>query len=204
MDKLRKKLKEEYGVSWSHGWTDIILKDHLYYCVITWNKKQYLHKYLPIISKRFFDQVQQVKAGFNKKRFKYAGKQYFYRGLLRCGTCGLSITPEVHKGHVYYHYTQYNGKHGAEWIREEGVTKQIGIVFKRLQLPEWVLKKIIENLNAVNQDKMDFHNKQYDKLTKKHKTLTNMIDNLYMDRLKGRIIEDEYFQTYFTAISFSI
>ena len=50
----------------------------------------------------------------------------------------------------------------------------------------------------------DFHNKQYDKLTKKHKTLTNMIDNLYMDRLKGRIIEDEYFQTYFTAISFSI
>lgn len=196
LDTLRKKLKEDYGVNWSHGWTDKILKDHFYYGVMTWNKKQYPHKYTPIISKTLFDQVQQIKAGFNKKRFKYAGKPYFYRGLLRCGTCGLSITPEMHKGHVYYHCTQYNGKHGAVWLREEDITEQIGSVFKRLQLPEWVLEKIVENLSTVHQDKMDFHNQQYDKLTKEHKTLTTMMDNLYLDRLKGRITESEHDRFY--------
>jgi site-specific DNA recombinase len=196
MDLLRKKLKEEYGVDWSHGFTDKILKDHFYYGVMTWNKKMYPHKYTPIITKTLFDQVQQIKAGFNKKRFKYAGQPYIYRGLLRCGRCGLSITPEKHKGHVYYHCTEYNGKHGAEWLREEDITKQIGSVFKRLQVPEWVLEKIINNLNEVHQEKMDFHNKQYETLTKEHKTITTMMDNLYLDKLKGRITDDEYDKFY--------
>ncbi len=196
MDLLRKKLKEEYGVNWSHGFTDKILKNHFYYGVMTWNKKMYQHKYPPIITKMLFDQVQQIKTSFNKKRFKYAGKPYIYRGLLRCGHCGLSITPEKHKGHVYYHCTEYNGKHGAKWIREEDITLQIGKVFKRLQVPEWVLEKIVNNLNEVHQDKMDFHNKQYDALTKEQKTITTMMDNLYLDKLKGRITDSEYDKFY--------
>src|SRR3989344_3357509 len=196
MDLLRKKLKEEYGVDWSHGLTDKYLKDPFYYGMMVWNKKMYPHKYPPIITKNLFDQVQKIKAGFNKKRFKFAGLPYMYRGLLRCGHCWLSVTPEKHKGHVYYHCTQYNGKHGAKWLREDTITEQIGNVFKRLQLPDWVLEQIVENLNAVHQDKMDFHNKQYDKLTKEHTTITNMLDNLYLDKLKGRITDDEYDKFY--------
>lgn len=196
IDLLRKKLKEEYGVDWSHGLTDKYLKDPFYYGMMTWNKKLYQHKYPPIISKNLFDQVQQIKAGFNKKRFKFAGLPYFYRGLLRCGHCGLSVTPEKHKGHVYYHCTQHKGKHGATWLREENITEQIGNVFKRLQIPDWVLEKIVENLDNVHKDKMDFHNKQFDKLTKEHKTVTSMLDNLYLDKLKGRITDDEYDKFY--------
>lgn len=196
MDLLRKKLKEEYGVNWSKGFTDKILKDTFYYGVMKWNKKFYPHKYPPIITQTLFDQVQKVKESFNKKRFKFAGLPYIYRGLLRCGHCGLSITPEMHKGHIYYHCTQYNGKHGAEWLREEDITSQLGSVFKRLQLPEWVLEKIIENLNKVHKDKMDFHNQQYEKLTQEHKTITTMLDNLYLDKLKGRITDNEYDKFY--------
>jgi len=59
--------------------------------------KLYPHKYPPIISKDLFNQVQKVKTGFNKKRFKYAGIPFMYRGLLRCAHCGLAITPERHK-----------------------------------------------------------------------------------------------------------
>lgn len=196
LDLLRKKLKEDYGVNWSHGWTDKILKDHFYYGVMTWNKKQYNHKYTPIITKALFDQVQQIKAGFNKKRFKYAGLPYVYRGLLRCGHCGLSITPEKQKGHVYYHCTQYNGKHGAEWLREEEITNQIGSVFKNLQLPEDTLKQVVEALNTTHQSKMDFQNEQFNKLTKERTVTTNMIDNLYLDKLKRRITDDEYDRFY--------
>ncbi len=192
MDLLRNKLKDEYGVNWSKGFIDKVLKDHFYYGIMTWKNKQYKHKYPPIITKDIFDQVQQIKAGFNKKRFKYAGKPYIYRGLLRCGHCGLAVTPEKHKGHVYYHCTQYNGKHGAEWLREEDITEQISDVFKRLQIPDWVLEQVVGNLNNLHHDKMDFHNKQLDKLNEDNKTVTKMMDNLYLDKLKGRITDDDY------------
>ncbi len=37
---------------------------------------------------------------------------------------------------------------------------------------------------------MDFHNQQYEELTKKQKALTTMKDNLYLDKLKGRITDE--------------
>lgn len=196
MDLLRKKIKEEYGIDWSKGMIDKILKDHFYYGVMTWNKKQYHHKYPPIISQALFDQVQQIKAGFHKKKFKYAGLPYIYRGLLRCGHCGLSMTPEKHKGHVYYHCTQYNGKHEAKWLTEDDITSQLGQVFKNLQVPEDVLQQIVDTLNNLHQNKMDFQNKQFDELTKGRKSTTTMMDNLYLDKLKGRITDDNYDRFY--------
>lgn len=192
MDLVCQKLKSEYGLTWSKGFLDKVLKDNFYYGVMTWNKKTYHHKYLPIISKTLFDQVQEIKAGFNKKRFKYAGKPYIYRGLLRCGHCGLAITPEKHKGHVYYHCTQYKGKHGAKWLVEENLTEQIGNVFKRLQVPQNVLEQITDVLKATHESKVDFRDKQYKQLTEEHELYSKRLEKLYMDKLDGRITEDEY------------
>ena len=112
------------------GYIDKVLKNPFYYGIMLVKGKEYPHRYPPIITQALFEQVQQVKDGFNKKRYKYAGMPYIYRGLLRCGECGLAITPEKHKGYVYYHCTQYKGKHGAKWLREEEITEQLGTVFK--------------------------------------------------------------------------
>jgi len=196
MDLLRKKLKEDYGVNWSKGYTDKILKDHFYYGTMTWNKKKYPHKYTQIITQALFERVQQIKAGFNKKRFKYAGKPYHYRGLLRCGHCGLAITPEMHKGHVYYHCTQYNGKHGAQWLREEDITEQIGQVFKRLQIPDEIYEQIVEALKTTHESKIDFRSQQHDQLTKEHELYAKRIEQLYIDRLDGRITDNDYDKFY--------
>ena len=196
MKLLLKKLKEDYGIIWAKGYLDLVLKNPFYYGEMVWGGKRYSHCYEPIITKDLFNQVQQVKAGFNKKPFKYAGLPYMYRGLLRCDHCGLSITPERHKGHVYYHCTQYKGKHGAKWLREEKITKQIGQVFKRLQMPADVLKRLVETLNRVHKEKVEFHSKHFDMLIKRHKELTRMMDNLYEDKLRGSITESKYDRFY--------
>ena len=192
MDLLRQKINTDYGLMWSKGFLDKVLKDHFYYGIMVWKGRMYKHKYQPIISKSLFDQVQQIKSGFNKKRFKYAGKPYIYRGLLRCGHCGLSMTPEKHKGHVYYHCTQYNGKHGAKWLSEEEITRQLGSVFQSIRLDEHTVQKITEALRSVHENKIAFRTKQYDELTKEHELYAQRKEKLYLDRLDGRITEDVY------------
>jgi len=196
MDLLRAKIKEEHGIDWCKAYLDKILKNHFFYGIMVVKGKQYAHRYPCIITKTLFDQVQNVKKSFNKKPVKFAGKPYLYRGLIRCATCDLSITPEKHKGHVYYHCTQYNGHHNAKWLREENITEQLGQVFKSISMPPEIVDEITATLNELHQEKIEFHNKNYDRLIKEQKTTTKMLDNLYLDKLKGSITMNEYDKFY--------
>lgn len=196
MELLRKKINTEYNLNWSKGYLDYMLKQDFYCGIMTWNGVQYPHNYPPLISSNLFKQVQDVKASFNKKQVKYAGKPYIYRGLIRCAECGMAITPEKHKGLIYYHCTQYNGKHGAQWLREEEITRQLEVVFKNLQIPKDILEQLTETLNTVHKDKVEFHAHHFNKLTKEHAQITVMLDNLYLDKLKGSITESAYDKFY--------
>jgi len=192
MELLSKKLNDEHGCSFHKGNLSKVLKNPFYYGIMKVKGQLYPHRYPPLITQDLFNQAQQFKETFNKQPFKYAGKPYIYRGLMRCAHCGLSITPEQHKGHVYYHCTQYNGKHGAKWLREEEITEQLGLVFKNMKMPEEIIHQILDTLNAVHEEKIKFHNKHFDKLTKEQKNLTRMMDNLYRDKLQGRITDSMY------------
>ena len=62
----------------------------------------------PLISKKLFDKVQEVMAKRGKK--KDICKHHFaFLGLLKCASCGCSITAEIQKGHHYYHCTKKKG-----------------------------------------------------------------------------------------------
>ncbi|MCK5632910.1 recombinase family protein [bacterium] len=192
MQLLCKKIETEFSLSWPKGYLGKLLKNPFYHGVMIVKSKMYPHRYPPVISKSLFDEVQSVKNKFKKKSFKYAGLPYFYRGLIKCADCGFSISPERHKGHVYYHCTEYGGKHGAKWIREKDITKQLGELFKSLQMPLNIRNQIVNTLKKVHENKMEFHNSQFNKLTKKQKELTKMMDNLYLDKLKGKIDEKKF------------
>ena len=196
LNLLCQKMKAEYNINWSTGKLDWVLKNKFYYGIMLCNNKEYPHKYPPLITPTLFNQVQEVKASFNKKPIKYAGKPYIYRGLIRCADCDLAITPEKHKGHVYYHCTQYKGKHGAQWVREEEITRQLEVVFQNMKIPNDILEQIAATLNTVHQNKVEFHDQHFDKLMQEHKEIIKMLDNLYMDKLKMRITESDYDRFY--------
>lgn len=59
-------------------------------------------------------------------------------------------------------------------------------------MPPEILEEIVFPLSKVHQDKIEFHNKEFDKLSNEQKTLTRMMDNLYLDKLKGKISEGDY------------
>lgn len=189
---IRLKLKQDYNLTFSNGYLDVILKNEFYYGMMKSKGKLYPHKYPRLVSKALFDLVQDIKKGHNKKKFKYAGLPYIYRGLLRCGQCGLAITPEKQKGHVYYHCTQYNGKHKAVWFREEELTKQIGQAFKNLQVPEDVIEEIIDSLKSVHDGKVEFRKEEQKKLEAEKELYVTRREKLYLDRLDGRVTESQY------------
>lgn len=192
LESLRTKLNTDYRLNWSKGFLDKVLKDKFYYGIMTWNKKEYHHKYKPLITEELYNRVQQFREGFRKQPFKYGGKPYVYRGLLRCGHCGLAVTPEKHRGIVYYHCTQSKGKHGAEWLTEAQITEQVGDVFKRMKLPDEVLNKIILTLKDNNESKSSFREAQFKRLADEHELYAKRVERLYPDFADGRITNEEY------------
>lgn len=189
---LRKKLQEDYNINWSNGYLDQILQDPFYYGMMKWKGKLYPHKYPTAFSKQLYDQVQDVKASFNKKKFKYAGKPYYYRGLIRCADCGLSESPEKHKGHVYYHCTQHNGKHGAAWLREEEITQQLAAVFEHMKVPEAAVNKVLEALRLTHEQKITFREQQAEQLHKEREAFAKKQENLLRILIDGSITTSQY------------
>ncbi len=65
-----------------------------------------------------------------------------------------------------------------------------------MQVPQDILKQVVGTLGEVHKNKIDYHDKQYDELTRQHKNIIKMMDNLYMDKLQGSITDKEYDRYY--------
>lgn len=196
MELLCKKIKQDFNLSWPKGSLGKLLNNPFYHGTMIIKGKAYPHRYPQIISKTLFEEAHKHKGNALQKPFKYAGLPFIYRGLIRCADCGCSISPERHKGYAYYHCTQYKGKHNAKWLKEETITDQLGEFFKALQMPQDIHQQIINTLAEVHVQKIQFHNEHITKLNTEQKNLTRMMDNLYLDKLKGKIGEEQYDRFY--------
>lgn len=102
------------------------------------------------------------------------------------------ITPEKHKGHIYYHCTQYKGKHNAKWLREEDITNQFADLFKKIQVPKDIFDEITTILRQSHKDKSYFVNNLLEEYQMDYKKYEERIEKMYEDKLDGSIIEDYY------------
>ncbi len=193
MEQISAKVKNDFCLSFPKGRVDFVLKEP-FYCGLNRHKdKIYPHKYQTIISKELFDRVQEIKAGFNKKPFKFAGLSYLYRGLIRCGKCGCSYTPEKKKGkYVYYHCTEYHGKCNPKWIREEELTKQFTEYFNKIHIPDEIVESIGKMLKDSHKGKIEHYQTVSNELKTQYDILQNRIEKMYDDKLDGSITEDLY------------
>jgi len=192
MKEVRRKLIDEHSLKMPVSMVDRILKNPFYYGVMRVKDKDYPHKYTPILAKELFDKVQDVKVGFNKKAFKYAGLPYYYRGLMRCSDCGCSISPEKSKGYIYYHCTQYKGKHGAAYVREEELTDQLMMAFNAIKLSPTQYAQVSEVLMASHGDKVKYKTQHTAHLQAELTKHQQRLEKLYEAHLDGTIDNDFY------------
>lgn len=197
MNEIRAEVKKVFNLDFSKGYIDAILKNPFYCGTMVYNEKEYPHYYDRIIIQELFDKVQEIKAGHHKKHFKYAGLPFLYRGLIKCADCGCLITPERKtkksgKTYHYYHCTQYNGKHGAEWLTEDELTKQFTKTFSGLQMPKETVDDIVETLKANHKDKSEFHKNLLGGYQTEYQKYETRIEKMYEDKLDGSITESYY------------
>lgn len=192
LQSIRKRVLDEYGIKLVTSQIESILKRKFYYGVMSVKGTDYRHVYSPIISKTLYDSAEEVRLGFGKRKYKYAGLPYFYRGLVSCSECGCAITAERQKGHVYYHCTQYKGKHKAPYIREEDLTAQLAKAFQAIQPTQEQFEQVMVSLKAAHGDKAKYRAKQESilrgELTKLEKRQERLF-NAYLDEL---ITKPEY------------
>ena len=198
--KLRKEFKISKGVSTTHK----ILNDKFYTGIMTWSDQVYPHYYDQLIDPVIFEKVQIIMHGRKDKdkMFKYAGKPFSYRGLLRCHECGCSMTPQNKKRklidgsyshHTYYSCTNYHKTHDKILhIKEALIDEQFSQIFADLEIPTDKLAEITQTLREAHKNKNDFYENQVNYLDTQLKRFKRRIVVAYDDRLDESITKEQY------------
>ena len=189
---VSKKLMEVHGVSKGVSSIEKILKNSFYCGIMNIKGVEYEHHYEKIIDAELFDLAQNIANRNNIAPRKYAGLPFPLRGMTTCGDCGCSITPERSKKYVYYHCTQFKGKHQAPYIREEELIKQLKEVFSSIKPTKEQYREVMDALKDSHQDKKHYRDAAKAHLRAELSKIENRITRLYDSYLDGDVTKDFY------------
>ena len=137
-----------------------ILSNPFYYGILSYWGEHFEGKHEPIITKKLFDRVQLVMRQRGKPQSKNT-KYFVFKGLMRCGVCGASVTAEIQKGHNYYHCTRKLAPckdTSQKFVREEALAQQISEFVQKVSLrDDWadnILKELEKDKNCIAQSSL--------------------------------------------------
>ncbi|WP_341789819.1 hypothetical protein [Rickettsia endosymbiont of Polydrusus tereticollis] len=128
--------------------------------------------------------------GWNKKPFQYRGKEYLFRGILKCGVTGKLVTADTKtkkykNGEVaeWTYLRTWNPDDPTKimWVKEDDVIKQVEDILKGLKIKDpKILKQTTDYLKGINHGKAYEHNREIAELKEEHTKIQNKLDS-YMD-----------------------
>ena len=168
-----------------------LLKNPFYHGLIRYGGEFYEGKHEPIISKKLFDDVQEVMTRKSKPKTTEL-KPYAYRGLLHCGECGCFITTETQKGHNYLRCTKRKGPCDQKYVREEIVTSQIQMELKKYSLSEAVADWLLAESEKDKTENDKLLKNQTDKVNTEISEINAKLDKLMTAYLENALTLPEY------------
>ncbi|PJA87695.1 MAG: hypothetical protein CO140_02940 [Candidatus Moranbacteria bacterium CG_4_9_14_3_um_filter_40_7] len=104
-------------------------------------------KHQPVVSKKIFDQVQEVLKQRSRPQDRKNSVPKAFGGLLRC-SCGMGITAEIQKGHTYYRCSRKSRTINCKepYIRQEELDKQISKLLQKFSLKKDWADKLLSML----------------------------------------------------------
>ncbi len=179
-----------------------ILQNPFYYGLIRYNGEFYEGKHEPIITKKLFDQCQEVMKRKSKPQKKDKLKFFLYRGLFKCGECGYTITADRKikksgKQYTYYYCTKKNPNHKCSqnvFTREEKISSQINEVIQKVSLPDDWAEKMLTELEKEKNEKAQSSRFFAQKIENEIKMIDEKLEKLMNAYLENALSLEEYRQ----------
>ena len=122
-----------------------ILSNPFYMGLFKYGGELHEGKYEPIIAKKLFDTAQEILKQRGKPRRKQKNEPQAFCGLISCAECGMMITAEKQKGHIYYRCTKKGKQKCSQpYTREEEINRQLSSLIQKVSLPADWAEKLLE------------------------------------------------------------
>ncbi|MEU6351052.1 recombinase family protein [Streptomyces sp. NPDC047072] len=170
-----------------------ILATPFYAGFMSYRGKLYPHRYERLIPGWLWHKVQAVNRRRSTKRTKYASKEHLYRDLITCGVCGYTVlTDGPKKGkYNYLKCTEYNEPHGAKWVNEDVITKQVADrIFHSLRIPDDVAGRLLKRLEEDEEADLQHEMRKIRLLRSERGQIDDEIIGMFRDRETFRISPD--------------
>ena len=185
-------LRSQTGKSITPGMIHFILKNPFYYGVFKYKDELHEGKHEPIITKKLFDQAQEML----KKRGRSHEKKihnYIFTNFMNCGACGCSITAETSKGHIYYSCTNYHKAHKKRiYVKEAELLEPVLKLLDSINLPDEKVKELVQDLKQATKSENRFFTNTLQELRKEYDKIENRKSKLQDDKYDGSITNDFY------------
>jgi len=169
-----------------------ILKNPFYYGMMLVKGELHEASHPPLISQKLFASVQEVLENRGKPMKKGIIK-FTFIGLMKCKSCGASITAETQKGHVYYHCTKKLGLcESKKFLREEDLLSQIDKVISKISIDDETKNKMLDRFEALaheeSKSSLSLSRQVQEKIAELDKKMERLID-LFVEQ---EISEEDY------------
>jgi DNA invertase Pin-like site-specific DNA recombinase len=174
-----------------------IFNNPFYAGIIEWNGKRFPGKQEPVVTVEEFDRVQRILGNENNPRPKT--RDFVYRGLIKCGECGLSVTAEDkinrHGRHyTYYHCTKSRRQSPCpqRCIQAAELEAQILRFLNELAIPDRIHDWALKQLDSAFAKRRTDNEAQRLSLEKAAAATQKELENLTSLRIKDLINDSEF------------
>ncbi len=168
-----------------------LLRNPFYYGMMRVKGELYEGCHPPLVSKKLFDRVQEVLEK-KTKPVKKGEIKFEFRGFMKCGECGASITAEIQKGHTYYRCTKKITKCSQKFLREEALLSQVNNAILKIFIDDEIKNKIIDRLEALYQDESKASSSLSRHASHQLRELDEKIERLIDLYIAKEITQEEY------------
>jgi len=177
-----------------------LLQNPFYYGLIRYNGECFEGKQEPIISKKLFDETQEVMKRKSKPQKANKMKFFLYRGFFHCGECGFTITADKKikpsgKEYTYYYCTKKNPNHICSqnvFTREEKISSQINEAIQKVSLPDDWADKMLKELEIEKETKAQSSRFFAQKIQNEIKAIDEKLEKLMNAYLENALNLAEY------------
>ena len=171
-----------------------VLANTIYYGLIKTRSATSQANFPSLITKKVFDDVQEVIQQHNHYADRTRKHIYPLSGHMRCGYCGSMIVGQVKKGHLYYNCSHRRDRSCPEkkYMRFEGVEEQVVNHFSRVYLPDRFKKVLDAYFQHFAKERLSQEERERKSLKHELVRVQQQIRNIVVDRSK-RIIDAEVF-----------